>query len=149
MKNINWWKVASMAMLAASAIMGFGHDLIEDQKTKDDLRDMVQEELNRLLDEKGAGFHVNLVCIDFAYGEILKELEVKIMFDREYFKQVDSVMLGALKVLGQAMLSALDVLIWYLLLQPIRLYSWLTDDPAPVKRRGAYKNRHCAEDRLY
>ena len=29
-------------------------------------RDMVQEELNRLLDEKGAGFHVNLVCIDFA-----------------------------------------------------------------------------------
>ena len=33
MKNINWWKVASMAMLAASAIMGFGHDLIEDQKT--------------------------------------------------------------------------------------------------------------------
>ena len=24
MKNINWWKVASMAMLAASAIMGFG-----------------------------------------------------------------------------------------------------------------------------
>ena len=26
-------------------------------------RDMVQEELNRLLDEKGAGFHVNLVCI--------------------------------------------------------------------------------------
>lgn len=55
------------------------------------------------------------------------------MFDREYFKQVDSVMLGALKVLGQAMLSALDVLIWYLLLQPIRLYSWLTDDPAPVK----------------
>ena len=32
MKNINWWKVASMAMLAASAIMGFGHDLIEVKK---------------------------------------------------------------------------------------------------------------------
>lgn len=65
------------------------------------------------------------------------------MFDHEYFKQVDS------EVLGRAMLSALDALIWYLLLQPIRLYSWLTDDPAPVRRRGAYKNRHCAEDRLY
>ena len=65
------------------------------------------------------------------------------MFDHEYFKQVDSEMLGALKVL------ALDALIWYLLLQPIRFYSWLTDDPAPVRRRGAYKNRHCAEDRLY
>ena len=52
------------------------------------------------------------------------------MFDREYFKQVDSEMLGALKVLGRAMLSALD-------------------DPAPVRRRGAYKNRHCAEDMLY
>jgi hypothetical protein len=71
------------------------------------------------------------------------------MFDHEYFKQVDSEMLSALKVLGQAMLSALDALIWYLLLQPIRFYSWLTDDPAPVRRRGAYKNRHCAEDRLY
>lgn len=71
------------------------------------------------------------------------------MFDHEYFKQVDSEMLGALKVLGRAMLSALDALIWYLLLQPIRLYSWLTDDSAPVRRRGAYKNRHCAEDTLY
>ena len=71
------------------------------------------------------------------------------MFDHEYFKQVDSEMLSALKVLGRAMLSALDALIWYLLLQPIRLYSWLTDDPAPVRRRGAYKNRHCAEDKLY
>ena len=30
MKNINWWKVASVAMLAARAIMGFGVDLIED-----------------------------------------------------------------------------------------------------------------------
>ena len=52
MKNINWWKVASMAMLAASAIMGFGHDLIEDQKTKDALRDMVQEEVRRQMSEK-------------------------------------------------------------------------------------------------
>ena len=52
MKNINWWKVASMAMLAASAIMGFGHDLIEDQKTEDDLRDMVQEEVHKQLSEK-------------------------------------------------------------------------------------------------
>ena len=47
MKNINWWKIASMAMLAASAIMGFGHDLIED-----DLRDMVREEVRRQLSEK-------------------------------------------------------------------------------------------------
>lgn len=31
------------------------------------------------------------------------------MFDREYFKQVDSEMLGALKVLGRAMLSALEI----------------------------------------
>lgn len=52
MKNINWWKVASVAMLAASAIMGFGHDLIEDKKTKEDLQDMVQEEVQRQLAEK-------------------------------------------------------------------------------------------------
>lgn len=62
------------------------------------------------------------------------------MFDHEYFKQVDSEMLSALKVLGRAMLSALDALIWYLLLQPIRLYSWLTDDPGAMNendRRNA------------
>ena len=69
------------------------------------------------------------------------------MFDHKYFKQVDSAMLSAVKMLGQAMLSALDTLIWYLLLQPIRFYSWLTDDPAPVRRR-AYRNRNHAEDEL-
>ena len=52
MHKIDWWKVASMAMLAASAIMGFGHDLLEDQKTEDDLQDMVQEEVRRQLAEK-------------------------------------------------------------------------------------------------
>ena len=30
MKKINWWKVASVAMMAASAILSFGHDLIEE-----------------------------------------------------------------------------------------------------------------------
>lgn len=52
MKHINWWRVASVAMLAASAIMGFGHDLIEDQKTEDDLHDMVEEEVRKQLAEK-------------------------------------------------------------------------------------------------
>ena len=45
MKHIDWWKVASMAMLAASAIMSFGHDLIEDKKTEEDLHDKVHVEL--------------------------------------------------------------------------------------------------------
>ncbi len=52
MSKINWWKVASMAMLAASAIMGFGHDLIEDQKTEDELQDLVREEVRKQLSEK-------------------------------------------------------------------------------------------------
>lgn len=52
MKHIDWWKVASMTMLAASAIMSFGHDLIEDKKTEEDLQDMVQEEVRRQLAEK-------------------------------------------------------------------------------------------------
>lgn len=52
MKNINWWKVASVAMLAASAIMGFGHDLIEDQKAEDELQDLVREEVRKQLAEK-------------------------------------------------------------------------------------------------
>ena len=52
MKNIKWWKVSSVAILAASAIMGFGHDQIEDKKTEEDLQDMVQEEVRRQLAEK-------------------------------------------------------------------------------------------------
>ena len=67
------------------------------------------------------------------------------MFDHEYFKQVDSEMLSAVKVLGQATLSALDALIWYLLLQPIRFYSWLRNDPAPVRRR-THNTRNYAKD---
>ncbi len=52
MKHINWWKVASIAMMAASAILGFGHDLIEDQRSEEELQDMVQEEVRRQLAEK-------------------------------------------------------------------------------------------------
>lgn len=52
MSKINWWKVASVALMAASAILGFGHDLIEDQRTEEELQDMVQEEVRRQLAEK-------------------------------------------------------------------------------------------------
>lgn len=52
MHKIDWWKVASVALMAASAVLSFGHDLIEDKKTEEDLRDMVQEEVRRQLAEK-------------------------------------------------------------------------------------------------
>lgn len=52
MKKINWGKVASIAMMAASAILGFGHDLIEDQRSEEELQDMVQDEVRRQLAEK-------------------------------------------------------------------------------------------------
>ena len=52
MKKINWWRVASVALMAASAILSFGHDLIEQQKTDEELHDMVQEEVRRQLEEK-------------------------------------------------------------------------------------------------
>lgn len=52
MRNLNWWRVASVALLAASALLGFGHDLIEDQKTEDELHDMVREEVRKQLEEK-------------------------------------------------------------------------------------------------
>lgn len=52
MKHINWWKVASVAMMAASAILSFGHDLIEDQCSEEEMQDMVQEEVRRQLAEK-------------------------------------------------------------------------------------------------
>lgn len=52
MKHVDWWKVASVALMAASAILGFGHDLIEDQRSEEELQDMVQEEVRRQLEEK-------------------------------------------------------------------------------------------------
>lgn len=52
MHKIDWWKVASVALMAASAVLSFGHDLIEDKKTEEDLQDMVQEEVRRQLAEK-------------------------------------------------------------------------------------------------
>lgn len=52
MKHIDWWKVASVALMAASAVLSFGHDLIEEKKTEEDLQDMVQEEVRRQLAEK-------------------------------------------------------------------------------------------------
>lgn len=51
MHKIDWWKVASVALMAASAVLSFGHDLIEDKKTEEDLQDMVQEEVRRQLAE--------------------------------------------------------------------------------------------------
>ena len=52
MHKIDWLKVASVALMAASAVLSFGHDLIEDKKTEEDLQDMVQEEVRRQLAEK-------------------------------------------------------------------------------------------------
>lgn len=52
MHKIDWWKVASVALMAASAVLSFGHDLIEDKKTEEYLQDMVQEEVRRQLAEK-------------------------------------------------------------------------------------------------
>ena len=52
MKKINWWKVASVAMMAASAILSFGRDLIEEQRSEEEMQDMVREEVQRQLSEK-------------------------------------------------------------------------------------------------
>lgn len=52
MKKINWWKVASVTMMAASAILSFGHDLIEEQRSEEEMQDMAREEVQRQLAEK-------------------------------------------------------------------------------------------------
>lgn len=52
MKHVDWWKVASVALMAASAILGFGHDLIEEQRSEEEMQDMVREEVQRQLAEK-------------------------------------------------------------------------------------------------
>lgn len=56
MKKTNWWKVASVALMAASGILGFGHDLIEEQRSEKEVQAMIQdrvhEEVRRQLAEK-------------------------------------------------------------------------------------------------
>ena len=52
MKKINWWKVASVAMMAASAILRFGPALIEAQRSEEEMQDMVREEVQCQLAEK-------------------------------------------------------------------------------------------------
>ena len=52
MMMFNWWKVASVAMMAASAILSFGHDLIEEKRSEEEMQDMVREEVQRQLAEK-------------------------------------------------------------------------------------------------
>ena len=54
MHKINWWRVASIALLAGSALLGFGHDLFEDQKREDEVHDKVQEEVRLQLAEKNS-----------------------------------------------------------------------------------------------
>ena len=39
---------------SSKILLGFGHDLIEDQKSEDELHDMVQEEVRRQLAEKNS-----------------------------------------------------------------------------------------------
>lgn len=46
---INWWKVSSIAFMAASALLGLGHDLIEDKMTTNDIQQMVAEEVRKQL----------------------------------------------------------------------------------------------------
>ena len=41
-----------MDMIAASAILSFGHDLIEEQRSEEEMQDMVREEVQRQLTEK-------------------------------------------------------------------------------------------------
>lgn len=52
MSKINWWKVASIALMAAGALMEFGHDLIEEKNTEKELHDLVEEEVRKQLVEK-------------------------------------------------------------------------------------------------
>ena len=63
MSKINWGKVASGALMPASALMGFGHDLIEDQKTEGGLQERGREEGARQRGEKDHGGGKNTVSI--------------------------------------------------------------------------------------
>lgn len=46
---INWWKVGSIAFMAASALLGLGHDFIEDKLATNDIQQMVAEEVRKQL----------------------------------------------------------------------------------------------------
>ncbi len=49
--KINWWKVASVGFMAASALFGLGHDLIEDKTSSGEMQQLIAEEVRKQLTE--------------------------------------------------------------------------------------------------
>lgn len=51
MKNLGW-KAASIAFLTLSALLGVGHDLLEEKQQKEEMKQAVREEVERQLAER-------------------------------------------------------------------------------------------------
>lgn len=124
MKKINWWKVASVAMMAASAILSFGHDLIEEQRSEEEMQDMVREEVQRQLAEKTG----KREKYSLPYGRDIqtdKQRRLIFMYDHDYYAKMDKAMVRVLKAVARSVGYGFTGLYHYLKKQPTRLYEYI------------------------
>ena len=124
MKKINWWKVASVAMMAASAILSFGHDLIEEQRSEEEMQDMVREEVQRQLGKR-TGKRENF---SLPYGRDIqtdKQRRLIFMYDHDYYAKMDEAMVRVLKAVARSVGYGFTGLYHYLKKQPTRLYEYI------------------------
>ena len=124
MKKINWWKVASVAMMAASAILSFGHDLIEEQRSEEEMQDMVREEVQRQLAEKNC----KREKYSLPYGRDIqtdKQRRLIFMYDHDYYAKMDKAMVRVLKAVARSVGYGFTGLYHYLKKQPTRLYEYI------------------------
>lgn len=124
MKKINWWKVASVAMMAASAILSFGHDLIEEQRSEEEIQDMVREEVQRQLQKRTC----KREKYSLPYGRDIqtdKQRRLIFMYDHDYYAKMDKAMVRVLKAVARSVGYGFTGLYHYLKKQPTRLYEYI------------------------
>lgn len=124
MKKINWWKVASVAMMAASAILSFGHDLIEEQRSEEEMQDMVREEVQRQLQKRTC----KREKYSLPYGRGIqtdKQRGLIFMYDHDYYAKMDKAMVRVLKAVARSVGYGFTGLYHYLKKQPTRLYEYI------------------------
>ena len=116
MKKINWWKVASVAMMAASAILSFGHDLIEEQRSEEEMQDMFSASLQKRTGKREK--------YSLPYGRDIqtdKQRRLIFMYDHDYYAKMDKAMVRVLKAVARSVGYGFTGLYHYLKKQPTYL----------------------------
>lgn len=124
MKKINWWKVASVAMMAASAILSFGHDLIESSAAKRKCRTWCGRKFSASLQKRTC----KREKYSLPYGRDIqtdKQRRLIFMYDHDYYAKMDKAMVRVLKAVARSVGYGFTGLYHYLKKQPTRLYEYI------------------------